>query len=233
MSMPFYVSPEQVMADKAEFARKGISRGKSIVALEHQGGVLMMAENATKLNKIGEIYDRLAYCGVGKFSEFDQLRKVGVRFADTTGYAYSREDVRGRSLANAFSQVIGDVFTQQIKPLELEIIVAEVGDDRYEDHKANSLYRIKYDGFISDHPGFVAIGGNVEEVESVLKNDYGDAMPAGEAAQLGLRALSAGAERSSELDAGGLEVCLLDRERTGRKFCRLSADEVQGMLDGS
>ena len=129
--------------------------------------------------------------------------------------------------------MIGDVFTQQIKPLELEIIVAEVGDDRYEDHKANSLYRIKYDGFISDHPGFVAIGGNVEEVESVLENDYREAMPAGEATQLGLRALSAGAERSSELDAGGLEVCLLDRERTGRKFCRLSADEVQGMLDGS
>jgi proteasome alpha subunit len=212
MSMPFYVSPEQVMADKAEFARKGISRGKSIVALEHQGGVLMMAENATTLNKIGEIYDRLAFCGVGKFSEFDQLRKVGVRFADTKGYAYSREDVRGRGLANAFSQVIGEVFTREIKPLELEIIVAEVADDRYEDHKSNSLYRIKYDGFISD---------------------YRESMPAGEAAQLGRRALSAGAERSSELDTGSLEVCLLDRDRTGRKFCRLSADEVQGMLDGS
>lgn len=233
MSMPFYVSPEQVMADKAEFARKGIARGKSIVALEHQGGVLMMAENATTLNKIGEIYDRLAFCGVGKFSEFDQLRKVGVRFADTKGYAYSREDVRGKGLANAFSQVIGEVFTREIKPLELEIIVAEVGDDRYEDHKTNALYRIKYDGFISDHPGFVAIGGNVEEVESVLKNDYRDGMPVGEAAQLGLRALSAGAERSTELDAGSLEVCLLDRDRTGRKFCRLSADEVQGMLGGS
>ena len=233
MSMPFYVSPEQVMADKAEFARKGIARGKSIVALEHQGGVLLMAENATTLSKVGEIYDRIAFAGVGKFSEFDQLRKVGVRFADTTGYAYSREDVRARSLANAFSQVIGEVFTREIKPLELEIIVAEVGDDRYEDHKGNSLYRIKYDGFISDHPGFCAIGGNVEEVESVLKNDYREDMPAGQVANLGRRALSAGAERSSELDAGSLEVCFLDRERTGRKFCRLSADEVQGMLDDS
>ena len=198
MSMPFYVSPEQVMQDKAEYARKGISRGKSSITLEYEGGILLMAENTSSLSKIGEIYDRIAFAGVGKFSEFDQLRKVGVRFADTTGYAYSREDVRGRSLANAFSQVIGDVFTQQIKPLELEIIVAEVGDDRYEDHKANSLYRIKYDGFISDHPGFVAIGGNVEEVESVLKNDYREGMPAGEAAQLGRRALSAGAERSSD-----------------------------------
>jgi proteasome alpha subunit len=232
MSMPFYVSPEQVMADKAEFARKGIARGKSIVALEHQGGVLMMAENATTLSKIGEIYDRIAFCGVGKFSEFDQLRKVGVRFADTKGYTYSREDVRGHSLANAFSQVIGEVFTREIKPLEIEIIVAEVGDDRYEDHKANSLYRIKYDGFISDHPGFCAIGGNVEEVEAVLRNDYREGMPVGEAARLGRRALSAGAERSSELDASSLEVCLLDRSRTGRKFCRLSADEVRGMLDG-
>jgi proteasome alpha subunit len=231
MSMPFYVSPEQVMADKAEFARKGISRGKSIVALEHQGGILMMAENATTLSKVGEIYDRLAFAGVGKFSEFDQLRKVGVRFADTTGYAYSRDDVRGRSLANYFSQVMGDVFTRENKPLEIEIIVAEVGDDRYEDHKKNSLYRVKYDGFISDHPGFCAIGGNVEEVESVLKNDYREGMPAGEAVILGRRALDAGAERSSELDAKSLEVCLLDRNRTGRKFCRLSTEEVQGMLD--
>ena len=153
MSMPFYVSPEQVMADKAEFARKGIARGKSIVAIEHQNGILLIAENATSLSKVGEIYDRLAFAGVGKFSEFDQLRKVGVRFADTTGYAYSREDVRGRSLANAFSQVMGEVFTREIKPLEIEIIVAEVGDDRYDDHKKNTIYRVKYDGFISDHPG--------------------------------------------------------------------------------
>ncbi|MEZ4292328.1 MAG: proteasome subunit alpha [Myxococcota bacterium] len=179
MSMPFYVSPEQVMADKAEFARKGIARGKSIVALEHQAGILLMAENATSLSKLGEIYDRIAFAGVGKFSEFDQLRKIGVRFADTKGYAYSREDVRGRGLANAFSQVIGEVFTREIKPLELEIIVAEVGDDRYEDHKENSLYRIKYDGFISDHKGFCAIGGNVEEVETVLKRDYRAGMPLG------------------------------------------------------
>ena len=230
MSMPFYVSPEQVMADKAEFARKGIARGKSIVAIEHQTGILMMAENATTLSKLGEIYDRIAFAGVGKFSEFDQLRKLGVRFADTTGYAYSREDVRGRALANAFSQAIGDAFTREIKPLEIEIIVAEVGDDRYDDHSKNSLYRVKYDGFISNHPGYCVIGGNVEEIETVLKNDYGDGMPAGDAASLGRRALDAGAERSSELDASNLEVCLLDRNRTGRKFCRLSTEEVQGML---
>ncbi len=231
MSMPFYVSPEQVMADKAEFARKGIARGKSIVAIEHQGGILLVAENATSLSKVGEIYDRIAYAGVGKFSEFDQLRKVGVRFADTKGYAYSREDVRGRSLANAFSQVMGEVFTREIKPLEIEIIVAEVGDDRYDDHKKNTIYRVKYDGFISDHPGYCVIGGKVEDVESVLKDDYQDGMPAGEATKLARRALDAGAERSSELDATSLEVCLLDRNRTGRKFCRLSTEEVQGMLD--
>lgn len=231
MSMPFYVSPEQVMADKAEFARKGIARGKSIVALEHRTGVLMMAENATSLSKIGEIYDRIAFCGVGKFSEFDQLRKIGVRFADSKGYAYSREDVAGKALANSYSQVIGEVFTREIKPLEIELIVAEVGDDRYEDHRKNSLFRIKYDGFISDQPGYCAIGGNVEDVEEVLRRDYTDEMPAGDAAQLALRALGAGAERSTELNAESLEVCLLDRARTGRKFCRLSSDEVKSILD--
>lgn len=231
MSMPFYVSPEQVMADKAEFARKGIARGKSIVALEHQTGILLMAENATSLSKVGEIYDRIAFAGVGKFSEFDQLRKVGVRFADTKGYAYSREDVRGKGLANAFSQVMGEVFTREIKPLEIEILVVEVGDDRYEDHMANSIYVVKYDGFISDHPGFCAIGGNVEAVESVLRADYREGLPAGEAARLARSALNAGSEHGSELTADSLEVCLLDRNRTGRKFCRLSTEEVQGMLD--
>ena len=231
MSMPFYVSPEQVMADKAEFARKGISRGKSIVALEHQDGVMMMAENATSLSKVGEIYDRIAFCGVGKFSEFDQLRKIGVRFADTKGYAYSREDVAAKALANAYSQVIGEVFTREIKPLEIELIVAEVGDDRYEDHRSNSLFVIKYDGFISDHAGFCAIGGNVEDVEDVLKRDYRDGLPAGEAARLARKALSAGAERTEDLDATSLEVCLLDRARSGRKFRRLSSDEVRGVLD--
>ncbi|MFP8878337.1 MAG: proteasome subunit alpha, partial [Myxococcota bacterium] len=117
MSMPFYVSPEQVMADKAEFARKGIARGKSSLVLACDIGIVMMAENPSSLQKIGEIYDRIAFAGVGKFSEFDQLRKLGVRFADTKGYAYSRDDVRGRSLANAYSQALGDAFTQQMKPL--------------------------------------------------------------------------------------------------------------------
>ncbi|MBW2389977.1 MAG: proteasome subunit alpha [Deltaproteobacteria bacterium] len=231
MSMPFYVSPEQVMADKAEFARKGISRGKSIVALEFSGGVLLVAENATSLSKIGEIYDRIAFAGVGKFSEFDQLRKHGVRFADTKGYAYSREDVRGHALANAYSQAIGEVFTREMKPLEIEIIVAEVGDDRYEDHKDNALYRVTFDGFISDHSQFCVIGGNVDEVETVLRNDYREGMSVSEAVQLGRSALDTGTERGSTLTEKTLEICILERSRPNRKFKRLSTDEVKGMLE--
>jgi len=229
--MPFYVSPEQVMADKAEFARKGISRGKSIVALEYGGGVLLIAENATSLSKLGEIYDRIAFAGVGKFSEFDQLRKHGVRFADTKGYAYRREDVRGRVLANAYSQAIGEVFTREMKPLEIEIIVAEVGDDRYEDHKENTLYRVTFDGFISDHKGFCVIGGNVDEVETVLRNDYREGMSDSEAVKVGQRALDTGTERGSTLTEKTLEVCILERSRVGRKFRRLSTEEVKGMLE--
>jgi proteasome alpha subunit len=231
MSMPFYVSPEQVMADKAEFARKGISRGKSIVALEFSGGVLLVAENATSLSKIGEIYDRIAFAGVGKFSEFDQLRKHGVRFADTKGYAYSREDVRGHALANAYSQAIGEVFTREMKPLEIEIIVAEVGDDRYQDHKDNALYRVTFDGFISDHSQFCVIGGNVDEVETVLRNDYREGMSVSEAVQLGRSALDTGTERGSTLTEKTLEICILERSRPNRKFKRLSTDEVKGMLE--
>ncbi len=141
MSMPFYVSPEQVMADKAEYARKGIARGKSIVVVDYDGGILLIAENSTSLSKLGEIYDRIAFAGVGKFSEFDQLRKIGVRFADMRGYAYSREDVRGKALANAYSQAIGEVFTREIKPLEVEVIVAEVGDPTIEDSEIEGIFR--------------------------------------------------------------------------------------------
>jgi proteasome alpha subunit len=226
------VSPEQLMADKAEFARKGIARGKSIVALEYAGGVLLMAENTTALSKCGEIYDRVAFAGVGKFSEFDHLRKIGVRFADTKGYAYSREDVRARSLANAYSQVVGEVFTREMKPLEVEILVVEVGDDRFVGHEANAIYRVKFDGFISDHKGFCAIGGNVEDVERVLQDSYREGMPAGDAANLAKRALEAGTTGGSSLGVKDLEVCMLDRAGDGRKFVRLSADQVQAMLDG-
>ncbi len=230
MSMPFYVSPEQVMADKADFARKGIGRGKSIVALENAGGILLVAENSTSLSKVGEIYDRIAFAGVGKFSEFDQLRKLGVRFADTKGYAYSREDVAGQALANAYSQAIGEVFTREMKPLEVEIIVAEVGDDRWEDHRKNSLYRVTFDGFISDHSGFCVIGGSVEEVETILRGEHQDGMAENDALRLGLKALSSGSDRSERLQAEALEVCVLSRARSGRKFVRLSADEIRGML---
>ena len=231
MSMPFYASPEQIMADKAEFARKGISRGKSIIALEFDGGVLLVAENATSLSKVGEIYDRIAFAGVGKFSEFDQLRKIGVRFADTKGYAYSREDVAGQALANAYSQAIGEVFTREMKPLEIEIIVAEVGDDRWEDHRRNSLYRVTFDGFISDHSHYCVIGGNVDEVETVLAAEYREGLGAGDAIRLGRKALDTGSESSANLDENTLEVCILDRTKTGRKFTRMSVEEVKRMLE--
>jgi proteasome alpha subunit len=202
------------------------------VALEYDGGVLLISENPTELSKCGEIYDRIAFAGVGKFSEFDHLRKIGVRFADTKGYAYSREDVRARSLANAYSQAVGEVFTREMKPLEVEVLVVEVGDDRFEGHEQNAIYRVKFDGYISGHKGFCAIGGNVEDVESVLKDNYREGVPAGEAASLAKRALEAGSSGGDSLGVQDLEVCVLDRAREGRKFVRLSADQVQDMLDG-
>ncbi len=232
MSLPYYVSPEQLMADKAEFARKGIARGKSIVALEFEGGLLLLAENTTDLSKLGEIYDRIAFAGVGKFSEFDHLRKIGVRYADMKGYAYCREDVRAKGLANAYSQAIGEVFTREIKPLEIEVLLVELGDDRFAGHERNALYRVKFDGFISDHKGFCVIGGNVDDVQNVLEESYQDGMPAGEAANLARRALEAGSDGGSSLGMNDLEVCLLDQTRMGRKFVRLSADQIQDMLDG-
>ena len=230
MSMPFYVSPEQVMADKAEFARKGVARGKPNLVIECDVGILMMAENLSTLSKIGEIYDRIGFAGVGKFSEFDQLRKIGVRYADIKGYAYSRDDVRGRGLANAYSQVVGDAFSQQLKPLEVEIVVVEVGDSTLVGHKNNAIYRIQYDGSISDHHGFCVIGGASEELSDFLRSRYQDGIPLGEAIELGKTALEQAAEGEPSVEVKNLEVCVLERERAGRKFVRLNSDRVGELL---
>jgi len=230
MSMPFYVSPEQVMQDKAEYARKGIGRGKSSVTLEFEGGVVLMAENPSSLMKIGEIYDRIAFAGVGKFSEFDQLRKIGVRYADTKGYAYSRDDVRAKALANAYSQAIGDAFTRELKPLEVEVIVAEVGDPTLAGHEKNAIYRVQFDGSISDHEGYCVIGGSADDLGNLLRAEYRPGLSLGEALQLGRRALQRAAEGQPQVTSENLEVCVLERGRVGRKFHRLGTDTLREHL---
>jgi proteasome alpha subunit len=232
VSLPFYVSPEQVMQDKAEYARKGIARGKSSITLEYANGIVLMAENTSSLSKIGEIYDRIAFAGVGKFSEFDQLRKIGVRYADMKGYQYSRDDVRGRALANAYSQAIGDAFTRELKPLEVELIVAEVGDPGLAGHENNEIYRIQYDGSISDHRNFCVIGGSEEDLRNHLSANYRTDLPLGEILRLGRTALSRANDGKSTVNPDNLEVCILEKARIGRKFRRLEADELKQHLGG-
>jgi len=198
--------------------------------LEYADGILIAAENpSSSLSKIGEIYDRMAFAGVGKFSEFDQLRKTGVRYADVRGYAYSRDDVRAKALANAYSQMIGEVFTREMKPLEVEIIVAEVGDDRDPEHAGNSLYRVSFDGTIQDHKNFCAIGGTVDAIQQFLESRYKTELPLGESLSLAREALGQ-ANGDSQIPAQNLEVAVLEKTRPGRKFRQLSADEIRGIL---
>ena len=171
MTMPFYVAPEQVMKDRAEYAQKGIARGRSLVATVYDGGILMVAENPSRsLHKVSEIYDRIAFAGVGKYNEFDQLRVAGVRHADTKGYAFSREDVDARSLANLYAQYLGQVFTHEMKPLEVEILVAELGADG----KPDQLYHIPYDGTITDEDRFAVLGGETETITDRVAEAYRD-----------------------------------------------------------
>lgn len=225
MPLPYYVSPEQMMKDKAEYARKGIAKGKSIIALEYQDGVLIAAENpSAALNKISEIYDRIAFAGAGKYSEFERLRKEGIRYADLKGYAYAREDVTAKSLANAYSQVIGNIFSMEIKPLEVEILVLEVGDTP----TTNELYRIAFDGSIVDEKGYATIGGQAEELKLFLRDKYAEVPDLEGALRLATRALEAAA--SQKVKAATLEVAALERSRVGRKFHRLSLVEVRGLL---
>lgn len=221
--MPYYVSPEQVMQDKAEYARKGISRGRSIVAMEYDQGILLVADNPSSLSKISEIYDKIAFAGAGKYSEFENLRKAGIRHADMKGYLYSREDVTAKSLANSYSQSLGTIFSQEMKPLEVEILVVEVGRES----AGNEMYRISFDGSIFDEKGFTAIGGKSEALILHLKNQYRRASLK-DALQLSVEAIESAYNQTTS--PAGLEVATLDRGRPGRMFRRLGAKELTELL---
>ena len=227
MSMPFYVAPEQWMKDKADFARKGIARGRALAALTYEDGILICAENSSAtLRKVSEIYDRIAFAGAGKYNEYDRLRIAGVRHADLKGYSFSREDVDAQSLANAYAQMLGDVFTHEAKPMEVEILVAEVGVDSSDDR----LFHILYDGTVVDEHGFTVLGGEAEAIGARLKDTYTAGQPLDAALQAAVKAL-AGDER--RLTADGLEVAVLSRGNGRRAFRRLTDDEVSGALGGA
>ena len=226
MSMPFYVAPEQWMKDKADFARKGIARGRALAALMYEDGILICAENSSAtLRKISEIYDRIAFAGAGKYNEYDRLRIAGVRHADLKGYAFSREDVDAQSLANAYAQMLGDVFTHEAKPMEVEILVAEVGDEPTDDR----LFHILYDGTVVDEHGFTVLGGEAEAISARLKETYTAGQPLGVALRAAVAALTGG-ER--ELSTDGLEVAVLSRGNGRRAFKRLSDADVTAALGG-
>ena len=223
---PFmYASPEQIMRDRADYARKGIARGRAIVALEYTDGIVFLAENpSSTLHKVSEIYDRIAFAGVGKYDEYERLRILGIRQADLKGYAYAREDVTARALANLYSQVLGEMFTAAFKPFEVEILVAEVGEAGQE----SQLYRVMYDGVMTDEEGFVALGGQEEALGTFLRERY-QAMPELNAAiALGVDALrSVG---NSEMPAEQVEAAVLDRSLPRRKFRRLRPADIESAL---
>jgi proteasome alpha subunit len=225
MPMPFYVPPEQLMKDRSDYARKGIARGKPVMALEFADGILFIADNpSATLHKVAEIYDRIAFAAVGKFSEFENLRIAGVRLADIRGYSYGREDVTARALANGYSQLLSNIFTQEMKPYEVEIIVAQVGEQPGE----NEIYHILFDGSVNDEDGFVAMGGEVEMLSTRLSEAYKPGMSLDEAVRVGVEAL--GGANTEALPPERVEAAVLDRARGRRKFRRLSADEIVGFL---
>ena len=226
MPLPYYVSPEQMMKDKAEYARKGISRGRSIVTLEYRDGILLVAENpSTLLHKISEIYDRIAFAGVGRYNEFENLRIAGIRHADIKGYSYSRGDVSAKSLANAYSQALGNIFTQDIKPFEVEVLVVEVGDNN---GTKNEIYHILYDGTIEDEKNYAAMGGQSEEIRRYLKDNFQESLDLAQALRLGVRALMV--TQNKTLTERDLEVAVLDRTKERRKFRRIPAEVLHQLL---
>lgn len=224
MSMPYYVSPEQVMKDRADYARKGIARGRSLCGMSYADGILIVAENHSRtLHKVSEIYDRIAFAAVGRYNEFDSLRIAGVRAADMKGYNYSREDVDARSLANSYAQMLGQVFTHEMKPLEVEIVVAEVGLEPGDDR----LFHLLYDGTVMDEEGFTVLGGEAEALAERMKAGYSEGLTLGAAVQVAVAAL-AGPDR--KLTERELEVAVLERGTQRRTFRRIDGDALTALL---
>jgi proteasome alpha subunit len=239
VSFPYFISPEQAMRERSELARKGIARGRSVVALAYAGGVLFVAENPSRsLQKVSELYDRVGFAAVGRFNEFDNLRRGGIQFADTRGYAYDRRDVTGRQLANVYAQTLGTIFTEQAKPYEVELCVAEVA--HYGETKPPELYRITYDGSIADEPHFVVMGGTTEPIITALNESYSENVELADAVKVAVDALRAGISSASNnatppselrvLGPSTLEVAILDANRPRRAFRRITGAALESFL---
>src|SRR4051812_47316031 len=229
MSMPFYVSPEQLMKDRADFARKGIARGRSLVVVQYADGIVFVSENLSQaLHKVSEIYDRIAFAAVGRYNEFENLRIAGVRLADMRGYAYDRRDVTGRGLANAYAQTLGTIFSSGgEKPYEVEIFVAEVGDSA----EGDQIYRLTDDGQGADEHGFAVMGGSAEQATAYLKERYRPGIGLEDSIRLAVEALGQGTTETRTIPSANLEVAVLDRTRSQqRKFRRLTAAQLSGIL---
>lgn len=225
MNMPFYVAPEQVMKDRADYARKGIARGRALIGMSFKEGILIVAENRSNtLRKVSEIYDRIAFAGVGRYNEFDQLRIAGVRHADMKGYSFSRDDVDARTLANQYAQSLGQVFTHEMKPLEVEILVAEIGHDA---DAPNQMFHILYDGTVNDEDDFAVLGGDAEEIHGRFEESWTADMSLAKAIQAATAALG-GPDRT--LEADDLEVAQLSLENGRRAFRRIEGEELTSIL---
>ena len=227
MTQPFYVSPEQLMKDRADFARKGIARGRSVVVLGYDDGIAFITENPSgALHKISEIYDRIGFAAVGKYNEFENLRVAGVRYADLRGFSYDRDDVNARGLANAYAQTLGAVFTTEAKPLEVELAVAEVGTEQDTDQ----LYRLAYDGSVTDEPGFVVMGGAADQLSARVRTEWDVGMSLPQVLALAVRVLAGSGENARTISTASLEAAVLDRTRHRRTFRRLTAQRLTQLL---
>jgi proteasome alpha subunit len=227
MSTPFYVAPEQVMKDRADYARKGIARGRSIIASTYENGIIIVAENSSNtLHKVSEIYDRIGFAGVGRYNEFDSLRIQGIRHADLKGFNYSRYDVDALSLANQYAQILGQTFTNEMKPMEVEILVAEIGET-VDEADNDQLFHILYDGTVFDRDRFAVLGGDAEAITGRIDDGFEPRLPVGAALQQAQAAL-AGPDRT--LVADDLEVAILDRDHGRRTFRRIVGDELAGLV---
>jgi proteasome alpha subunit len=235
MPTPYYVSPEQIMQEKEDFARKGIEKAKEVIALEYQDGIVMVAENPlATVFKISEIYDRITLAATGLYPDYEALRVAGIQAAEVKGFTYNREDVTAKWLTNVYSQHIGAIHRQaDAKPLEIELLLCEIREDA---SSSNRIYHLSFDGTFWEDNRYAVIGGRAEKITANLEDKYTEGLDLNGAVKLAVKVFETleaevGNEHPYEITADTIEAAVLDETRNRRKFRRLLPDELNEILN--
>ncbi len=225
---------QQTLRQKADYVLDRLREGSPVVGISAQEGVLLCTVRRSQ-RKIFEIYDRLAFAGLGNPSDLEAVRQLAVDFAHAEGFQRSPQDVSiQRVVGFAVSPALKRHFSDPLRlPLVLCGLFAQVGDASGDD----LFYILNYDGEFSLVKHYAAVAGAAHVAER-MKEALGDLKkpPTYEAAlEAAIRAWAIGfwesrhgASEKKESSHGELEVVKPPKEREWREL--LSQELKEGAV---